>query len=91
MQQALRNNGCFSWGVDQIIRPAEKEDRVLPPAEVIPPLIFLQDQKDRRITSSLAGSQLLRLWSVHLHRCISTSCHHYQFGGSEVTPMGELI
>lgn len=35
MQQALRNNGCFSWGVDQIIRPTEKEDRVLPPTEVI--------------------------------------------------------
>lgn len=35
MQQALRNNGCLSWGVDQIIRPTEKEDRVLPPTEVI--------------------------------------------------------
>ncbi|XP_021247188.1 uncharacterized protein LOC110396135 isoform X2 [Numida meleagris] len=33
IQQALRNNGCFSWGVDQVIRSTEKEDTVLPQTE----------------------------------------------------------
>ncbi|XP_040523369.1 uncharacterized protein LOC112532094 [Gallus gallus] len=33
IQQALRNSGCFSWGVDQVITPTEKEDLVLPQIE----------------------------------------------------------
>lgn len=58
IQQALRNSGCFSWGVDQVITPTEKEDLVLPQIEVISTSYF---SPDRYSTSSLTGSQLIRL------------------------------